>query len=481
MKIQFINAVLGGDYSALDIAITTLATYLNERTDHKAGILDMTFHRRSWRKHLESGVKKFQPDIIGISCNTLYMRHVRDIMKEVKEKYDLPIVLGGYHASIKPEDTIEIPEATAICIGDGEYSLTEYLTRYEKGESAEGIKGIWAKEKGRTIKNQRGYFIQDLDSLPTPNWDLWEDIEKYFYYLGMLYFIGTRGCPYRCTYCDAHGISKAVDGPYYRVRDPVKYAQEIAYQWSKYKNSGMRLAQLFDQVFTLDEKWVKAFCEEYARQGLSGELPFSIFSRIDNLNENKVKMLAKAGCAILRVGVEAGDEFIRNEVYRKNISNDQITKIFRLCKENGVGFTAFFMLGGPGETPETMQRSLNLAVELDANRTAFFIYKPFTEEGLKQIREFGGWVDEERWSHADNITFDAVIASKNLSPRQVEWFQRKAYFITAGRRILKLIAMQKHRYFINFAAYMGKGLMDGLDPMYMLPYFHIYGYENVKL
>ena len=480
MKIQFINATLGGDFSALDIAITALATYINERTPHSATIVDMTFHRKGWKKHLAKNLERDNPQVVGISLNTLFMQHVKNILAELKRtRPEIKTILGGYHPSIHPEDTLDMENVDAICIGDGEYVVEEYLNRIEHNENLEGVKGLWAKVNGSKIKNERGSFIEDTDSLPIPNYDLWEDLDKYFYFLGMLYIIGSRGCPYRCTYCDAHEISQAVDGKYFRVKDPIKYANEIAHQWRKYKDRNLRLAQLFDQVFTMDKKWVKSFCDEYRNLELHKQFRFSTFSRIDHIDKERAEILGKSGCALLRVGVEAGDPYIRNEIYKKKISNEKIKEIFDVCHENGIKFTAFYMLGGPAETHQTCKKTIDMAVQLNAARSAFFIYKPFTQEGMAQIVEHGGFVDQERWNKADNITFDAVVKLKDMTPKQVEQLQRKAYFFTFGRRLLRMIRRQKLRYFIQLITYMTRGIRNGLSPAYLAIYYHIYGYDNV--
>ncbi|MFH1258877.1 MAG: radical SAM protein [Elusimicrobiota bacterium] len=478
MHIQFIN-VVGGDFSALDIAITNLATYLNERTTHRASIVDLTFHRHHWKKHLRKGIEKHKPDVIGFSTNTMYMQYVKEVVEYIKKDYQLPIILGGAHASIHPEKTLLLPGVDAVCVGDGEFVLAEYLNRLSANKSLEGVAGLWIKDRERIVKNEGGSFIKNIDDLPLPNWDLWEDLDEYFYFLGMLYIQGSRGCPYKCTYCDAHGIADAVQGDYFRFRDPVKYAQEIAYQWGKYQRRNLRLAQLFDPVFTIKDQWLTAFCQEYSRLGMNNKLRFSAFSRIDHLDEKKIKLLSRSGCALLRVGLEAGDENIRNEVYKKKISNRQIRSIFKLAKQYGIGFTAFYILGGPGEDRSTLQRTLDLALELDANRSAFFIYKPFTKEGLEQITRYGGKIDEERWQKADNITFGAVVQLPDLSLAQIEWFQKKAYFLTFGRRLLRMLIRLKWRYFIHLAIYLCRGLRQGLDWRYLLIYFHIYAYDNI--
>jgi hypothetical protein len=137
------------------------------------------------------------------------------------------------------------------------------------------------------------------------------------------------------------------------------------------------------------------------------------------------------------------------------------------------------MLGGPGEDRSTIEKTISFARELDANRSAFFVYKPFTLEGLKQVVEHGGIVDENLWKKADNITFDAVIKLKDLSPGQIEWLQKKAYFFTFGKRLLRMILRQTLMYFVRLFIYMAKGAKYGLDKRYCLIYYHIYGYDNV--
>jgi len=477
MKIAFINPTLGGDYSALDIAITMLATYLNQRTKHRASICDLTFHRRDWKRHIRRHLEKEKPDAIGISGNSLYMGHIQRITAEVKKEADIPVILGGYHPSLHPEETLLSPGVDAICIGDGEHAISEYLDRLSARESLKGIAGLWYKQGEDIVRTPGGCFNPDLDSLPIPDWDLWEDLEKYFYFLGMLYFIGTRGCTYRCSYCDAHEISQHVGGRYYRIRDPVSYADEIAYQFKRYRGKGLRLAQLFDQIPTLDIGWLKAFCDRYVELGMHARLPFSMFSRIDHLDEEKLRLLGRSGCAILRVGIESGNDHIRNDIYRKRISSDQIRKVISSGKRRGINFTAYYILGGPAETRDTINETIKFAEELDAERSAFFIYKPFTQEGLDQIADHGGKVDPGR--QADNITFKAVVNLKDVTADQVEALQRKAYMRTFGRRMLHVIRKRNLTYAREMLTYLARGAYHGLDLSYLVPYSHIYGYDNV--
>jgi anaerobic magnesium-protoporphyrin IX monomethyl ester cyclase len=477
MRILFLNAVLGGDFSALDISITQICTYINERTSHKADIADFVFHRKDWKSHLKKIIRKFQPDVIAMSTNTMYMQYVKTFTKEIRTNYEIPIILGGYHVSISPESSIKIKGVKAICIGDGEFVTEKFLDALEHGKTMKGIQGLWVKENGKIIRNKQGCFIKNIDQFPTPNWDHWRDLKKYFYYLGMLYAIGTRGCPYRCSFCDAHQISQSVDGQYYRIRDPEKYADELIYQWHKYEKKGLRVMQLFDQLLTMDDKWLKKFLDRYREEGHADKWKFSSFSRIDHLNENKIKMLAKSGCSVLRMGVEAGNDFIRNQVYKKNLTKDKIRKIYRLCKKHGIAITSFNMVGGPGENRKTINETINFARELKAERSAFFVFKPFTKESEEILKKYGGTIDQEKWKKANNITFDAVVKLKDISPRQVELLQYKAYLTTFSQRLKWMVGENPIKYTTRFIKYVGSGVKDGLDIKYLVPYFHIYGYD----
>jgi radical SAM superfamily enzyme YgiQ (UPF0313 family) len=406
------------------------------------------------------------------------MQYVKMIMAEVKRAFALPIVLGGHHASIYPDETLRLDGCDYVCTGDGEKPLALLLDCLQDNKDIDGLKGIWYKKDSHIIKNEIGSFYP-LDDLPMPNWDLWKDLDKYFYYLGMLYLIGSRGCPYACTFCDAHGIAKAIPGSYYREKDPYAYVHELMAQWEKYRKRNLRLFQLFDPVFTMNSEWVESFCNEYRRLGLQEKIKYSVFSRIDHLDEDKIDLLAQSGCGGMRIGVECGDEYYRNQIYEKKISNKNIFKIFDLLHKRGITVTAYYMLGGPGESHKTMRQTVAYAKKLQAQRSVFFMYKPFTEEGRKKMDEYGGIVDQRRWDKADNITFSAVVRLKGIGPLFIEMYQCYGYAVTFIPRLVKMIFRLKWLYPVYLSAYLFSSIIDGLNVAYSLMYFHVYGYDNV--
>lgn len=480
MKISIISPNFSSDVSVVDIGMTYLATYINERTEHKANIIDFTYHRGDWQKHLKKNIEDFKPDIIGISTVSMFMQYTKRLAKEIKTKYKLPIILGGYHPTLCPEDAISPDEVDAICIGDGEYTLTEYMNALRDGKSMEGIRGLWYKEGGKIQKNRLRELIQDIDNLPIPNYDLWEDLDKFIFYNGVIYFIGTRGCPFPCTYCSEFPMRDAVPGKHFRVRDPRAYAREMKSQWLKYRDRGMKVAHTFDPVFSINTDWVRDFCDEYTKIGMSEVLPFSCFTRADTIDAERIEMLAKANLKIARIGIEAGNERIRKEVYEKNIPTEQYRKVFGLLHDKGIAVTGYNILGGPGETIDTMQETFNLVKELKVDRPIFFTYRPLPKtKGAQQVVDLGGKIDGNAWDKIDSLHQHSNVYSKTLTPKQIGRFRRKCLFYFMTKRTIKLIKEQKLMFFVNFLKYFAKGLNDGIHPQYVVGYFFVSGGKNV--
>ncbi len=480
MKVSFINPNLSGDVSILDMGVTTLATYLNERTDHQAEIIDFTFRRHTWRDVLRAKIEAFRPDVIGITATSLYLGYIRRIARAVKREFGLPIVLGGYHPSLCPEECIAEPWCDALCIGDGEYAFTELLDAWRDGASVEGVAGVWAKVDGQVIQNPPRPLVQNLDDLPIQNYDLWDDLDKYLYYMELLYFIGTRGCPFNCTYCSSLPMKEAIPGRHYRPRDPRAFAQEIRVQWEKYGSRGMRIAHTFDPVFTFSRKWLEAFADEYIRCGMASRLPYSCFTRADTIDEDKVRMLKDSNCKVIRLGVEAGCERIRNDIYKKNISNEQIRRAVSLCKEAGLTITAYNMLGGPTETRATLMETFRLNQELDVHRPVFFIYRPLPKtKSREQLERGAGAIDADRFNQIDSLHFRGCVRTGDLSPNDVERFQARCFLYFISRRVFRLIRQQKHRFFINLVRYMWRAYRDGVEFQYAVAYFLICCRDNL--
>jgi anaerobic magnesium-protoporphyrin IX monomethyl ester cyclase len=475
MKISVISPNLSGCCSVLDIGVTCLATYINERTGHKADIIDYTFKTKHWKAYLKNKLEESKPDVIGITTTSLFMRYVRMTIEEIRKEYSatVPIVLGGYHTTLNPESAIQENGVDAIVLGEGEYILSDYLDVLSQGKSLDGITGLWYKKGKEIFKNPKRPWIENIDSLPVPDYDLWEDIDKYFYFVGQLWFMGTRGCPFKCTNCSEEPMNKAIPGNRFRMRDPKGYVQEIKHQWLKYKDRGFRMAHPFDAVFTSNSKWVRDFCEEYKAQGLAGKLPFSVFTHGATSQEEKVKTLAEAGCKEVRIGIESGSERVRNEVYGKHATNEQIRDAFRNFHKHRLNVIAYNMLGGPTENKEILWQTYDFNKELQPEKPIFFIFRPLPgTDIISQMGDLGEEIDSSAMSHEiDNLHWGAALKSKNRSEKYVEYFQLRCFLYFVTRRVWRLVKKQKLRFFINLIKYMRTAGNYNLDMRIAFAYF----------
>ena len=481
MRIQIVNPNLSGDVSILDIGQTYLTTYINERTKHDAATMDFTFRRKDWQKYLRRSLDRFEPDVLGISATSLYMRYITDIIAEAKQyRPDLKVIMGGWHCSLLPEDAINRPHVEAIVLGDGEYTAEKYLDALEEDRPLDEIKGLWFRRDGEVVQNEKRKFIENVDVLPIPDYDVWEDIEKYVFYNQMIYMMGNRGCPYACSYCSEVSLRRAIPGKGLRKRSPRPLAHEIKHQYAKYKDAGMRIAHFFDPVFSFNLKWTEEFCDEYIKIGMHEKVPFSCFGAGHNLDERRVEVLADAGCAIIRLGIEAGNEEIRQKVYRKKVTNEKLHRIIKLCHDRGISITGYNMIGGPGEDFGTLMDTFNLVKEAKVDRPIFFTYRPLpATDGAKMVTELGGTVDEAAWENIDSLHTSANVNTGKLKPWQISWFRQFCLLYFNSRRIVKLVGLDKHRFFINLSKYVARGIKDGVGMQYAIGYFLVCGGKNL--
>jgi radical SAM superfamily enzyme YgiQ (UPF0313 family) len=475
MRIQIVNPNLSGDVSILDIGQTYLTTYINERTRHEAATMDFTFHRKDWQRHLKRCLDRFEPEVLGISATTLYIRYIMDIIDEAKKlRPDLKVIMGGWHCGLMPDDAINRPHVEAIVLGDGEYTTEQYLDAVEEDRPLDSINGLWFWRDDEIVQNEKRRFIENVDELPVPNYDIWEDIEKYVFYNQMLYMMGTRGCPYACSYCSEVSLRRAIPGKGIRKRSPRPLAREVQHQYEKYKDAGMRIAHFFDPVFSFNYPWTQEFCDEYKKIGLADELPFSCFGAGHNLDEKRIETLAEANCQVIRIGIEAGNDRIRQQVYKKKVTSEKLRKIFDLCHARGISITGYNMIGGPGEDIGTLMDTFNLVREGKVDRPIFFTYRPLpATDGAKMVSELGGKVDEQAWERIDSLHTASNVDTGKLKPWQIAWFRNFCLAYFNGMRTLKLIKIDRHRFFINLARWIYRGHRDGVGLQYSLGYFMV--------
>lgn len=420
MKVVIIFPNLHAMPQTLDLGIVYLATYLKERTNHEVLVIDVTFHSKHWQKYVRQKIENFQPDVICFSTFSVLWDCTKLITNNIFTYYKkIPVVVGGYQAIMCSEETIAAKEVDICCIGEGEHTIEEYLNTLEKNLPLTNVKGIWYKDElGKVIKNPNRAVVH-LDDLPFPDWDVFEDIDKYLYFLGRLYSIGTRGCPYKCSFCAEVALEITYKNKRWRERDPIRYVDEIEYQYNKYKDRGMYGLHTFDTVFSFNEEWLEVWTTEYKRRGLDKVLPFTVFARPDqhNMSEDKIKILAGAGCAQVRMGIESGDSDIRKQELRKpGCSNNVILDRIQLLNKHGILAKTYSIIGFPHDTKKSIWKTLDFTNNPFTQTRFVLAYSPIPGTPMaEKVDKMNRESNIQKYS----FHFSGGVKNKNYGPHYI--------------------------------------------------------------
>lgn len=343
-------------------------------------------------------------ELAGFSVTTglhhLYVGWARAL----KRRFPVHCLFGGPHPTFFP-DLIHTDGVDAICIGEGETSLPAYLKAY--GEDMAPPRSPVPGWRHRSPHNGGEEILvgddrppeSDLDLLPSPDWSLYYDKNPWLASHPVKSFLATRGCPYRCTYCfnrEWIDRSRQMGAPVVRTRAPelvVKEINEVRRRWP------LRLVWFLDSNFAADRRWLGDFLPLYrTRVGL----PFFCKVRPNSATPALVEALIEAGCTSVGIGIESGNDRLRNEVLERRISADQIVGACRAFVDRGARVMSFNMVGLPGETYPMARETLTLNVEARVHYAMTMFLQPFPGTEIARRAQAEGLFDGD---------FDALSSS----------------------------------------------------------------------
>ncbi|MBU0498086.1 MAG: B12-binding domain-containing radical SAM protein [Candidatus Thermoplasmatota archaeon] len=384
MKIVLIVPNIQSYDSYPSVSVAALKGYLTEKTIHQARIVDLVFHKRNWRQYISDVIQKEKPDLVGFSVLSFNYPDALEIAGFIKKRFNLKIIFGGVHVILSPQEVIEKEVVDIICVGEGEEVLKDLL---DKSLECKNVNGIWYKDNKTIIKNETRMLIQDLDTLPFPDYSDFE-LDKYFPMNHKhLPIMGSRGCPYDCSFCSNHALKKKLDGTYVRFRSVDNIIAEIEQRVSQYADKGMNFLYFFDDTFILHKEFVNNFCKKYQDNGLDNIFKWTANVRANLVTEDLVRTMKNAGCYEMRMGVESGNDFIRNTIYKRNMSKEQLVKAFKIIKKNGLLLRLDFILGAPYETLEMMQETFDFAQQSNGDNIFFARLYLFPETEITKVCE----------------------------------------------------------------------------------------------
>lgn len=417
MKVTLVNSqVLDGNNVVPPLGLLYIAAVL-EKAGHKVQVYDAD---PEYHDSIVQEIKEFKPDLIGLSFLTVGYQRAFNLLKKLKK--ELPDVIycaGGVHTTAKPIETMNEFGLHFIVVGEGEETIVEACERLEKGEGLADVKGVMYRANGKIVDNGRRELIQDLDTIPFPARHL-IDMTPYLKPPGIIRgyatdrqttIVTSRGCPYRCIYCGSHNIF----GRKTRRRSVKNVVDEIEYL---HKTYGIKGIYYCDDTFTLNSRWVREYCEELKRRNL--DIKWAGQSRVDQTDEELLRLMKDSGLVQLDFGVESGSEKIL-KVLGKGGHGDRTEKIknsFKLCKKVGIRTLATFIIGNPEETREDIEQSFQVAKEIKADYTAFYFLTPYPGTTIYDMAIKNGWLDpnipfSEDWAHRQpELPLMAITFSK---------------------------------------------------------------------
>lgn len=369
-------------------------------------------------------------DIVGVPSFTPSLDAAVDILNIAKElNPSCKTVMGGAHISALPIETLNVHERIDFgIIGEGENTILDLVRALETNTDISQVKGLVYRKNGAVKMNEPRDLIKDLDKLPFPAVDLLP-MDKYrlpvhHAYLnkdvakGSSFLLCTsRGCPYNCTYCS----SKVTWGRGIRFRSKQNVLEEIDLLVNKHK---VRVLDIDDDIFTIKKERLHGILNALIERNY--DLHFTCLSRVDSINKQDLVKLKKAGCYLLRFGVESGSNYML-KLMRKGITVEQTRAAFRLTRDAGIATSATFVIGHPGETVETARKTIELAKEINPAICHFYIATPYVGTELFEIAERKGLITDMNWENWCLMSEKPVLRTEDLSEEDLVGLRKRAY------------------------------------------------------
>ncbi len=357
---------------------------------------------------LISLLKELKTELLGISLRSSSLKTASAVIERVRGEIEgIKIIIGGTHAILSPETTIEL--ADMVCLGEGEYPFLELLRNYSAGiEGIKDIPGLWIKDKETIYKNPINKLI-DINELPVTDysasnkWYIEDDNIKAGDPLlensaGEVF--SSRGCPYHCTYC-SNNVLKSImrEGKFVRLRSVDNVMKDIENLKNFFPN--LKKIVFADEVFGFDRKWIIEFCEKYKKQA---GLPFAALFNPNLVREDVIRLLKEAGLTHARIGIQSGSEKVRKELYKRNEQDEKIIDVVDIFHKYGLRSTFDIIVNNPYEGEEDLEKSLRLYLkiprpfELNMHSLVYFPRTELTEraitDGIVKEEQVEGPADE---------------------------------------------------------------------------------------
>jgi anaerobic magnesium-protoporphyrin IX monomethyl ester cyclase len=369
------------------------------------------------KKMLESVLQAFSPQFVGSTAVTMTFDHAAEVIKDVKDiDPSIWTVMGGPHVSFCAMETMHaVPELDFICLGEGEASVVELVRAAENGSHWGNVKGFVYRQGSEIHTTGFRDAILDMDSLPAPARSL-IPLGRYRALHMPISMTTSRGCPFKCIFC----VGRRMVGPRVRYRSPARVVDELEYL------TGLHFHQInvADDLFTANKKRCLAVCDEIIARRLKTR--WTCFGRVDLVSPEILERMKQAGCDAICFGVESANAAILKTI-KKRITTEQVLAAVVMCLDAGIIPHASFILGLPGETPETLKETTDFGKRLKDRGAfcGFHLLAPFPGTAVREESErLGIKILTSDWSqyHANRAIVETPTVTRTMLDEVViEW------------------------------------------------------------
>ena len=392
-------------------------------------------------------IEDFNPDLVLLETSTPSINIDLEMAENIKERIKTKIALSGPHASVKYKEMMKKNNfIDFILVGEYEYTLLDLVKHLKKNKKLKKVRGLVYRNKNKIIVNEKRPLIKNLDELP---WPARHFLPMYSYndeFAGMpkpnVQIWVSRGCPFKCIYCLWPKVMYNYNANQYRVRNVRDVVDEMEWLIKKYK---FKAVYFDDDTFNIGKDRIVKLADEIKNRGI--KVPWSIMARADTMDKDMLEAMKEAGLYSLKYGVESGVQELVDNAH-KNLDLNKVREIVKLTKEMGIKVHLTFTFGLPGETWETVKKTIDFAIEVNPDSTQFSIVTPFPGTDYFDWAEKKGHLLTKDWSKYDGSSC-AVMRTENMTQKELEEAYKMAIEKWNKHRIKRDIKNKPFRYFLK--------------------------------
>jgi len=389
------------------------ATGVLEEHGFKVKLLDAVAEGLDHEKTIEIA-KHFKPDLLVSETSTPSIYNDVKISERIKSVSNCFVTLVGTHPTALPKETLKLGDIDAVCRGEYDYTLLDLANVLNNGKKLKDVKGISYKKGGSIFNNKNREFIKNLDELPFVSkvYKKHLNIKNYFY-SSLMYpqitILTARGCPYNCSFCNAPFKNS------YRTRSVENVIEE--FKWIKDNLPEVKEIMIEDETFPIIKKRVLNMCRAIKENEL--KITWSCNARV-NTDFETLKAMKEAGCRLLCVGFESPEKTALNSVNKKTTKNMQL-EFMKNTKKLGLLVNGCFILGLPGDTKETIEKTIEFAKKLNPDTAQFYPLMVYPGTPAYEWAKKNGYLETEDYSKWITIggMHTTVVSRPGLSSREL--------------------------------------------------------------